>query len=105
MPLRIPSTRFVTCFTECEPLSKLFNPHITLLATKIKDMPDAAWDKYDDRVFITAYQDWQKEVDGLADVDDLPDDKTMADDLERLIWALWVPRLAPRKFLIGLEEG
>ena len=29
-------------------------------------MPDAAWDKYDDRVFTTAYQDWQKEVDGLA---------------------------------------
>ena len=63
------------------------------MATKIKDMPDAAWDKYDDREFITAYQDWQKEVNGLADEDDLPDDKTMADDLERLIWALWVPRL------------
>ena len=60
-------------------------------------MPDAAWDKYDDRVFTTAYQDWQKEVDGLADVDDLPDDKTMADDLERLIWALWVPRLRTKE--------
>ena len=64
---------------------------------RIKDMPDAAWDKYDDRVFTTAYQDWQKEVDGLADVDDLPDDKTMADDLERLIWALWVPRLRTKE--------
>ena len=63
------------------------------MITKIKDLPDAAWDKYDDREFTTAYQDWQKEVDGLADEDDLPDDKTMADDLERLIWALWVPRL------------
>ena len=67
------------------------------MATKIKDMPDAAWDKYDDREFITAYQDWQKEVNGLADEDDLPDDKTMADDLERLIWALWVPRLRTKE--------
>jgi hypothetical protein len=63
------------------------------LADKIRDTPDAAWDKYDDREFQTAYQDWQKEANGLADVDDLPDDKTMADDLERFIWALWVPRL------------
>jgi len=63
------------------------------MITKIKDLPDAAWDKYDDREFQTAYQDWQKEVNRLADDDDLPDDKTMANDLERLIWALWVPRL------------
>ena len=50
--------------------------------------------------FTTAYQDWQKEVNGLADEDDLPDDKTMADDLERLIWALWVPRLHTKEIRI-----
>jgi hypothetical protein len=66
------------------------------MITKIKDLPDPAWDKYDDREFTTAYQDRQKEVNGLADEDDLPDDKTMADDLERLFWALWVPRLRTR---------
>ena len=63
------------------------------MITKIKDLPDKEWDKYDDRAFTTAYEDWKKEAGGLADEDDLPDDKTMADDLERLIWALWVPRL------------
>ena len=74
------------------------------MATKIKDMPDAAWDKYDDREFQTAYQDWQKEVNGLADEDDLPDDKTMADDLERLIWALWVPRLRTKEIYDQLGQ-
>ena len=65
------------------------------LAHKIKDLPaaDAAWDNYDDSKFTTACQNWQKEANGLADEDDLPDDQTMADDLERLIWAMWVPRL------------
>ena len=58
------------------------------MITKIKDLPDAAWDKYADREFQTAYQDWQKEVNRLADDDDLHDDKTMADDMERLFWAL-----------------
>ena len=27
----------------------------------------------------------------------MPDDQTMADDLERLIWALWVPRLRTKE--------
>ena len=27
-----------------------------------------------------------------------PDDKTMADDLERLIWARWVPRLRTKEY-------
>ena len=31
MPLRIPSARFVACFTGCGPLSTLFNPRITLV--------------------------------------------------------------------------
>jgi hypothetical protein len=63
------------------------------MADKIKTMPDKAWDKYDDSEFQAAYRDWQNQASQLADKNDLPDDKTMADDLERFIWALWVPRL------------
>jgi hypothetical protein len=63
------------------------------MITKIKDLPEPEWDKYDDREFTSAYQDWTKEAGGLADEHDLPDDQTMVDDLERLIWALWIPRL------------
>jgi hypothetical protein len=70
---------------------------LSRMANRIKDTPDAEWDKYDDRKFQTAYQDWQKEANKLADVEDLPDEKTMTDDLERLIWALWVPRLYTRE--------
>ena len=72
---------------------------LSKLAHKIKALPptDAAWDNYDDSKFTTAYQNWQKEANGLADEDDLPDDQTMADDLERLIWALWVPRLRTKE--------
>jgi hypothetical protein len=67
------------------------------MITKIKNTHGAAWDKYDDSEFQTAYQDWKKEVNGLADQKDLPaDPNRMADDLERTIWAVWVPRLRTR---------
>src|SRR5262249_18577474 len=69
---------------------------LTKMAEKIKNTPDEAWDKYDDREFQTAYQKWQKEAEQLAGVDDLPDEKTMTEKLERFIWALWMPSLGPR---------
>ena len=63
------------------------------MADKLKTMPDDAWDNYDDSEFQSAYQKWRNEAGQLADVNDLPDEKTMTDDVERFIWALWVPSL------------
>lgn len=67
---------------------------LSALATKIRNCPEEAWDNYDDSQFQAAFRDWQNEANKLADADDLPKgDEVMANELERLIWALWIPRL------------
>ena len=46
--LRIPSARFVACFTGCGPLSTLFNPRITLVLGLIRW--SLWWCRYDRKI-------------------------------------------------------
>lgn len=71
------------------------------MAGKIKSLPDEAWAKYDDQKFQKAYQKWQQEADKLASVNDLPSESAMTDELERFIWALWMPSLKVTKVISG----
>lgn len=51
------------------------------------------WDKYDDTKAQKAYQDFLEQADGLAGTALLPTEEKMADELEKFIWALWIPSL------------
>lgn len=66
---------------------------LTKMADKMDDLPLEAWDKFDLSEFQAAFQKFQDDSNQLADVDDLPDEKPMTDDLERFLWAVWIPRL------------
>jgi hypothetical protein len=63
------------------------------VATRIDNSSEEDWDYYNDNQFKAAYQAWQKDADKLWGASQLPAEDEMAKDLERYIWALWVPRL------------
>jgi hypothetical protein len=73
---------------------------LTRMASKIKSLRPEAWDDYDDGEFQAGYEKWQREAYQLAGVTDLPDEKEMADELERFIWALWIPGLVQIKHVV-----
>lgn len=80
-------------------VKQLDTVHLTILASlrkladRIRDTPPEGFDKYNDADTRTAFQNWQKEANEFAGKNDLPSEATMADDLERGIWAAWMPAL------------
>jgi hypothetical protein len=53
----------------------------------------AVWDKYDDTEAQAAFEAFQKKAGALAGLADLPEQNDMTDEMERFIWALWIPGL------------
>ena len=54
---------------------------------------DRCWNTYDDNQFQTRKAEWLMAADKFAGQDSLPSDEKMVQDLERGIWAKWIPGL------------
>jgi len=63
------------------------------IQSEYASFPLEKWDDYTEEKQLADFKAWLKEADTLAGKDDLPSIDVMADELERGIWALWVPRL------------
>jgi hypothetical protein len=74
---------------------KTLQDKVTGLTDKLDDpdTPWELWENFDNMNAKLAYQEFKRQADELAGSKDLPDVKTMTDDMEKYIWALWVPRL------------
>jgi hypothetical protein len=76
-------------------LVKESNKFMTYVARQIGRAQEAEWDNYQDLLFRGAYILWQYKASYLAGSDDLQgmDVETMADELERWMWAMWTGTL------------
>jgi hypothetical protein len=67
--------------------------YIGNMITDMKTWPKQKWLEYDDSKFQTEQANWKTQADRLGGPDLLPKADVMADDLERGMWAAWMPAL------------
>lgn len=75
--------------------------YVGSLATALAALPAAAWDGYDDNAFQAALAQWLSAAKNFGGTANLPADEQMAKDLERAMWAAWMPRLSCGQIVQG----
>jgi hypothetical protein len=72
--------------------------HFGKIKAKWASAPLDAWDTYNDDIHLAAHKLWLADAFELAGKDDVPGVETIANEIERGIWAKWMPKLRYQDF-------